>query len=284
MISTQDTDRVIGATAYDSNGDKVGKVDQLYLDDQTNEPSWVTVNTGLFGTSQSFVPLEGSSFDGDDLRLGHSKDKIKDAPRIDVDQHLEPSQEDELYRYYGIGAGAGYGTGTAGTMTSDQSSDAQTSDVRAVRDTGTGLGTDADRVGDTGVDVTGEASVTASEERLRADTRTEEAGRARLRKYTTTETETVSVPVTKEKLTVERTPVTGDAVTDAPLTDTDEVEEVTLREERPVVGKETVATEQVSIGKEEVTEQEQVSAEVRKEHVEVDVDGDLEEGRGGTTR
>jgi uncharacterized protein (TIGR02271 family) len=264
MLSTNDIDRVAGSTAYDASGDKIGKVDQVYLDDQTGAPSWVTVTTGLFGTSQSFVPLEGASVDGSDLRLAYDKDKVKDAPRIDVDQHLERSQEDQLYRYYGLG----YATGTTGY-------DETTTGTTGYAETTTGTTTGTTDVADTST--TDEASVVLNEERLDVGTRSEEAGRARLRKYTTTDTETVSVPVTKEKLVVERTPVAGDgAVTNAPIQDTDQVEEVTLREERAVVGKETVAREEVSIGKEQVTETEQVSADVRKEHADVDVDGSLE--------
>jgi uncharacterized protein (TIGR02271 family) len=281
MISTHDIDRIAGSTAYDSAGEKVGKVDQVYLDDQTGEPSWVTVTTGLFGTSQSFVPLEGASVDGSDVRLAYTKDKVKDAPRIDVDQHLERNQEDELYRYYGLGSAtgttgtAGYADTTTGTTTQTTGTETTglgTTGLGTTGTTGTGTGTG---LGTTGT--TDEASVVLNEERLDVGTRSEEAGRARLRKYTTTDTETVSVPVTKEKLVVERTPVAGEgAVTSAPIQDTDQVEEVTLREERAVVGKETVAREEVSIAKEQVTETEQVSAEIRKEHADVDVDGALE--------
>jgi uncharacterized protein (TIGR02271 family) len=280
MISTHDIDRIAGSTAYDSAGEKVGKVDQVYLDDQTGEPSWVTVTTGLFGTSQSFVPLEGASVDGSDLRLGYAKDKVKDAPRIDVDQHLERTQEDELYRYYGLGSATGttgYADTTTGTTTG-------TTGTTGYADTTTGTTTQT--TGTTGT-TSDEAAVVLNEEKLDVGTRSEEAGRARLRKYTTTDTETVSVPVTKEKLVVERTPVAGEGqVSSTPIQDTDQVEEVTLREERAVVGKETVAREEVSIAKEQVTETEQVSAEVRKEHADIDVDGTLESdtNRGGLGR
>jgi uncharacterized protein (TIGR02271 family) len=277
MISTQDIDRIQGSTAYDSSGEKVGKVDQVYLDDTNEQPSWVTVTTGLFGTTQSFVPLEGATLDGSDLRLAYSKDQVKDAPRIDVDQHLDRAEEDELYRYYGLASAAGT-NGTAGTTDT-------TGTTYSGGTTGTAGTTDTDvsARGTTDTDVSArgtadEASVVLNEERLDVDTRSEDAGRARLRKYTTTETETVSVPVTKEKLVVERTPVEGEGqVTSAPIDESDQVEEITLREERAVVDKETVAREEVSLAKEQVTETEQVQAEVRKEHVEVDVDGGVTE-------
>ena len=254
MINNNEIDRIEGSTLFDSSGDKVGKVGQVYLDDHSGQPSWVTVSTGFFGTSETFVPVEGARFEGDDLHVSYSKEKIKDAPRVDADQHLSETEEAELYRYYGLEWGTqDTTTGTTGHV-------------------------------DTHTQTTGEADVTLAEERMVVDKESREAGRARLRKYTTTETETVDVPVTKEKLVVERNPVSGDRTT-APISETGEEQEITLREERAVVDKETVAVEEVRIGKEQVTEHETVSAEVRKEHV--DLEGDIENtttGRDSTTR
>ncbi len=252
MTIGTDINRIEGATIYDNTGDKVGKVGQVYLDDQTQQPTWVTVSTGFFETSETFVPIEGARFEGDDIHVAYDKEQIKDAPRVEVDQHLSETEEAELYRYYGLEWGAG---DTAETTTG-------TTETTGFADT---------------TRSTDDAAMTVSEERMVVDTQSQEAGRARLRKYTTTETETVSVPVTKEKLVVERNPVAGERSA-APIADADQVEEITLREERAVVDKETVAVEEVRIGKEQVTEQEQVSAEVRKEHV--DLDGDVTQDRG----
>lgn len=101
MVNTDEIARLIGGTAYDSSGDKVGKIGMVYLDDQTNEPDWVTVNTGFFGSNESFVPLEGAVTDGDSLRLAYTADQIKDAPTIDADAHLDVEQEAELDQHYG---------------------------------------------------------------------------------------------------------------------------------------------------------------------------------------
>ena len=266
MTIGTDINRIEGATLYDGSGDKVGKVGQVYLDDQTQQPTWVTVSTGFFGTSETFVPIEGARFDGDDLHVSYDKDKIKDAPRVEADQHLSETEEAELYRYYGLEWGTGY---TADTTTTGTTTTGTTT---------TGYGHTAPTT-----TATDDAAVTLSEERAVVDKESREAGRARLRKYTTTETETVDVPVTKEKLIVERTPVSGEQSA-APIADTDQVEEVTLREERAVIDKETVAVEEVRIGKEQVTEHEQVSAEVRKEHAEIEGDVDTNQGTGGYTR
>lgn len=280
-MSNADIDRLASATAFDTEGQKLGSVGQVYLDDQTERPSWVSVSTGLFGTNETLVPLEGHRWDGDKLVVAYSKDVVKDAPNIDADAHISEQEEQELYRYY---EGHGYATtdrrdavtndrrddvagvagtaGVAGVAGRDRRDDVADRDF-ADRDV-----TDRDRRND---DTT---SMTRSEERLNVGTETVETGRARLRKYTTTETETVSVPVTKEKLVVERTAVDGRPSKGGKIGEGDDVEEITLREERPVVSKETVDVEEVRVGKETVTEQQQVTDEVRKEHIEVEGEGD----------
>jgi len=279
MISNTEIDRIEGATAYDTSGDKVGKIGQLYLDDETGQPSWVTVSTGLFGTSETFVPLEGANFDGDDLRLSYDKDKVKNAPRVEADQHLDHTQEEELYRYYGL-TPASYATETTGYA----GTTGTTGTVGTTGTTGTTSGYDRD------YDTTrteGDNAVRLSEERLDVGKESVTTGRARLRKYVTTETETVDVPVQKEKLVVERTPVSGTTAA-GPITDSgEEVEEITLREERAVVDKETVATEEVRVGKETVTENQQITEQVRKEHADIDLDGaadDVSTGRSNLNR
>jgi hypothetical protein len=119
MISSQEIDQVMGSTAYDSDGDKIGKVGQVYLDDETNQPAWVTVNTGLFGTSESFAPIENATFSGDRLTLGYDKDKVKGAPNVAADGHLSHDEEQQLYSYYGMSYGSGHTTDTTTTTTTD---------------------------------------------------------------------------------------------------------------------------------------------------------------------
>ncbi|MFF8783500.1 PRC-barrel domain-containing protein [Streptomyces sp. NPDC015125] len=91
-----------GLQVVDADGTKVGKVQQVYRDDATNDPEWVTVRTGLFGMKEAFIPLAGARRTGDELHVPHAKETIKAAPRIDADGHLDPSEEDELYRHYGM--------------------------------------------------------------------------------------------------------------------------------------------------------------------------------------
>ena len=105
MIKQSDVQTLIGASVRDRDGEKVGKVEQVYLDDLSGQPEWVSVKTGLFGTKQTFVPLADARVDGDELVVATSKDQVKDAPQVDEDGHLSPEQEAELYSYYGTGLG-----------------------------------------------------------------------------------------------------------------------------------------------------------------------------------
>ena len=108
MITQDQVQSLTGATAYDRDGDKLGKIGAVYYDDQTNEPTWVTVNTGLFGMNESFVPVQGADFSSDRVTLGYDKAAIKDAPNVSEDGHLSPQEEENLYRHYGVGNGNGY--------------------------------------------------------------------------------------------------------------------------------------------------------------------------------
>ena len=251
MLSGNDTEALMGSTVQDSAGDKVGKVGQVYLDDNSGSPEWVTVSTGLFGSKETFVPLAQASFADGILTVPVAKDSVKDAPQIDHDGHLSAEQEAELYRHYGLQYG-------------------ESVDTRADN-----AGVDgADTVGrDTSGPNTDQA-MTRSEERLNVGTESVQTGKARLRKYVTTETQTVQVPVSREEVRVEREPITDanrdEAMAGADLTE--EEHEVTLTEERVVVGKETVPVERVRMDTETVRDSQEVSEEVRSE--QIDVDGD----------
>uniref|UniRef100_UPI00047CDCCC PRC-barrel domain-containing protein n=1 Tax=Arthrobacter sp. H41 TaxID=1312978 RepID=UPI00047CDCCC len=118
MITQQNIDSILSGrgNVLDSQGNKIGAVGQIYLDDQTGDPSWVTVKTGLFGTSESFVPLEGVNVDGNDVTVRYTKDQVKDAPRTEADGSLSPEEEEQLYRHYGL-AGGRQDTTTQNTTT-----------------------------------------------------------------------------------------------------------------------------------------------------------------------
>jgi uncharacterized protein (TIGR02271 family) len=271
MIGTETISRVIGQDVYDESGQKIGSASEVYLDDESGQPEWVTVKTGLFGTKETFVPIREADLTGDGLRVPVSKDRVKDAPRIDTDGHLSPQEEQELYRYYGLGAG-----GTTTGMAGERGLDTGTQSTTGMADT-SGRGP----VGHDTSGPTTDDAMTRSEERLNVGTRSEETGRARLRKYVVNENVTQTVPVTREEVRVEREPITdanmGNAM-DGPAI-SEEEHEVTLHAERPVVEKEAVPVERIRLDKDIVTDQEQVSADVRKEQVEVDGAADSDRRR-----
>ena len=97
MISEQNIASLIGANVTDTEGNKIGKVGQIYVDPTTGRPNWATVVTGLFGTSESFVPLDQADAVDGELRVPHTKDVVKDAPRIDSGTDLTDAEQNELY-------------------------------------------------------------------------------------------------------------------------------------------------------------------------------------------
>ncbi len=249
------------ASVFDASGDKIGGVKQVYVDDVTGQPKWVTVNAGWFGTNETFIPLQDATIAGEEIRVPYEKDFIKDAPNIAEDGHLEVEQEQELYRYYNLTSGYAH-EGVAGQ---DAAAGYAAADVdRAAADQRAAA-----------VNHDAEGTVTAHEERLNVGKEQYEAGRVHLRKHVVTENATVNVPLQREELVVERTPLDGTQVVDGKIGEDTAETEITLHAERPVVSKETVATEQVSVGKQVVTENQQVSDELRKEHIEVEQDGQL---------
>jgi uncharacterized protein (TIGR02271 family) len=251
MTTTQDLQNMEGRTAVDADGGKLGKIGQVYLDDRTGQPLWVTISTGMFGTKESFAPLYGSRAHGDDLQLAVTKDMVKSAPGVDADGHIGESENDALYEYY-----AGYlGDGQY-----------QDHSVGGREDL---AGRDGIQGRDTSGPTTDDA-MTRSEERLHVGTENVEAGRVRLRKHVVTENVTQTVPVSHEEVRLEREPVTdanrGQTMSGSDITE--EEHEVTLHAERPVASKDTVPVERVRLGKETVTEDHEVSETLRKEKID----------------
>lgn len=273
MLSENDARETIGTTAYSADGDKIGKVGQLFLDDRTGRPEFVTVNTGLFGNKETFIPVENASVTQDGLTVPFTKDKIGDAPTVDAEGgHLDESEEQKLFAYYAMSYD---GDGQDGQDLHGGQ------DVRDGQDASTGLaGTEghATEGHDTSGPTTDDA-MTRSEEKLQVGTTSQETGRVRLRKYVTTEEETHTVPVRKERAVLEREPVTeatAGAANGGPDI-SEEEHEIVLNEERVVVDKVVEPVERVRLGSETVTEEETVTEQVRKEHIETD--GDVEARR-----
>jgi uncharacterized protein (TIGR02271 family) len=240
----------------DPAGDKLGTIDAIYLDDDTGQPEWATVTSGVFTAKSAFVPLAQAQPMGDSVQVPYDKQQVTDAPTVQADGSLSQDDEAELYRHYGLDYSEHHS------------------------DSGLPAGTVDDTQDDTvGHDVSGpttDDAMTRSEEELRVGTETRERGRARLRKYVTTEQQQVTVPVQREEVRVEREPITDanlDAATSGPEI-SEEEHEVTLQEETPVVEKRAVPRERVRLDTDTVTEQRQVGEEVRREQIEVEGDQD----------
>ena len=244
-----------GRTMVDPAGDKLGTIDAIYLDDETGQPEWALVTSGLFTAKTAFVPLAQAQDIGDSVQVPYEKQLVKVAPNMDPDGHLSEQEEQELWRHYGLDDGTGYAdTGRAATY-----------EDRATVD-------DRDTVGRDVSGPTTDEAMTRSEEELAVGTTQRERGRARLRKYVTTEEQQVTVPVQREEVRVEREPITDAnlaAATSGPAI-SEEEHEVTLHEETPVVEKRAVPKERVRLDTDTVTEERQVAEEVRKEQIEVD--------------
>jgi uncharacterized protein (TIGR02271 family) len=221
-----------GRDLADSDGSKLGRIEEIYVDSDTNEPEWALVHTGMFGTKQTFVPLRNATPTDDQLRVPYDKSQVKDAPSIDPDGSLSRSEEEQLYRHYGLD------DGEASTDSGREADDA----------------------------------MTRSEEELRVGTQERETGRVRLRKYIVTDEVQQTVPVKREEIRVEREPITdanrdqvlgGDDLTE-------QEHEVTLRAEEPVVEKRTVPKERVRLGKDVEVDERTVSEDVRREEIDID--------------
>jgi uncharacterized protein (TIGR02271 family) len=267
ITDMSDPNTMIGAPVHSTAGEKLGRIESIYYDNETNRPEWAATRTGLFGGHVSLVPLDHGDWDGSTLTVPFDKAALKNAPHHDPDTAISSTDEEELYRHYGLStAGSDQQAGTAATATHGEHAEYAGGDPRR------------DRAGEPGIegrDISGpttDDAMTRSEERLRVGTEQRESGRARLRKHIVTENVSTTVPVSHEEVTLEREPITdanrAEAMSGADLSE--EEHEVTLTEQRVVVGKETVPVERVRLGTETVTEQQHVDETVRKEQIETD--------------
>ncbi len=270
MPSTQELLQFRGQQLIDRDGDKIGKVDEIYEDTDTGAPEWALVNTGLFGSKSTFIPLREAQISGDQLRVPYEKAHVKNAPGIDPDGALSREEEQQLYRHYGLdwdtsqsGSGLGDTTGTTGT--------AGFTGREVESDTGRAT------VGHDTSGPTTDQAMTRSEEELRVGKTSTETGRARLRKYIVEEQVQTTVPVQREEVRIEREPITdanvGDAMDGPALSE--EEHEVVLHAEQPVVEKDVVPKERVRLDKDVIQEQHQVSETVQKEQIETDGDAGI---------
>ena len=255
MIDNSNLNSLLGAPVTDADGDKIGTVGQIYVDPDTDQATWATVKTGFFGTSESFAPLDNATWDNNALTVPFEKEFVKNAPRVEADSALSEEEEAALYSYYGNARG--------------DVTPVEEAPLDPAASTGTAAGTEPG--GDDTAGPTGDETMTRSEEDLHVDTRTVETGRARLRKFVVTEQQTVTVPVSHDEVRLVREPITetnaGDVLDGQEISE--EEHEIVLTADQVVVDKTAMPVERISLGTETVTEQQQVTEEVRKEQIQL---------------
>ncbi|MBA2714335.1 MAG: PRC and DUF2382 domain-containing protein [Rubrobacteraceae bacterium] len=285
-------DRFSGYTVYDRDGDKIGKVDDLFVD-ESDQPEYIGVKMGFLGTRSTLIPMEIATTDEANgaINVSAGKETVKEGPSFDDDQEITPEYERQVLGYYGVDRAASGESGAYGDYYGEHSGAGTTGSTSAgtmgsamsMGDTESGEFGEHDH-DDEGVsqsrgdDLEDELRVQRSEEELRAGTREREAGAMRVRKRVRTDRERIEVPTKHEEVTVERVPVEGEA-TEAQIGE-DKIE-VPVTEEEVVTEKRAVAKEEVRIRKDVVEDTEVVEEDVRREEVEVE---DATERGSGTDR
>ena len=265
------TDEVLtwrGQELRSSDDEKLGTIEEIYLDAETRAPEWALITTGLFGTKQSFVPLREASRSSDGIAVPFDKTTVSDAPKIDPDGQLSQPEEAELYRHYGLQYGERH--------SNSGPPESATGGI-------TGRSHDEDPGGTVGRDVSGpttDDAMTRSEEELRVGRRERESGRVRLRKHVVEDEVSRTVPVRREEIRIEREPITDanlDDATSGPEISSEE-HEVVLHDEELVTEKRVVPKERVRLDKDVEVDERTVSDDVRREEIEID------DGSGRTDR
>src|SRR5215218_2827022 len=234
-------DQYAGYEVYDRNGEKIGKVDDLFVD-ENDQPEYIGVKMGFLGLEgTSLIPWELTRADEQGRRIKVSVDKaqVKEGPSFNDDEDITPQYENEVRSHYGVGG------------SSQESAEP------------TNRGAYGDYYGDED-----ELRVQRIEEELRAGTREREAGAMRVRKRVRTDREQLRVPTRHEEVSVERAPVEGREASEAEIGEDEIVMPVT--EEEVVVEKRPVVKEEIRVRKDVVEGEEVVEEDVRKEEVDVE--------------
>jgi uncharacterized protein (TIGR02271 family) len=248
-----------GYIVYDRHYEKIGSVDDLFVD-ENDSPQYIGVKMGFLGTRSTLIPFEMVRVNDarQTIKVAADKETLKNGPTFDDEREITPEFENEVYSYYGLQrASITEESGTYGAYYAEQST--QTTGV----------------VDPTEVSNEDEVRVQRTEEELRVGTRERKAGSIRVRKRVRTDHERIEVPTRHEEISVERVPVEGEA-SEAEIGEDEVVVPVT--EEEVVVHKRPVVKEEVRIRKDVVEETEVIEEEVRREEVEVE---DETERRGG---
>jgi uncharacterized protein (TIGR02271 family) len=257
MMSFEQLREWQGRDLCDINGEKIGSIDDFYVDTDTQRPEWIIVNTGFLGLRNSFVPaMQAEQRDGC-LLVPYEKDMVKDAPNADADGELSDEEEVKLYDHYGLErseatSDTGYAAGSEGQR-----------DVREERrgDLHARQAQPSDR-----------PAMTRSEESLGVSKVRRPSETVRLKKYVVTEPVQKTIPVQREEVRLEREPIDRENIDEA--MEGPEIAErehdVTLNREEVRIEKDVKPVERVRLEKDVTTEEQRISDEVRKEKIDVD--------------
>jgi Domain of unknown function (DUF2382)/PRC-barrel domain len=193
-----DIDTVLGwrgRPVLDRDGEKVGTLGEIYLDDATDRPAYAGVHTGLFNRRESVVPLEGAQETPDGIRLPHTAERISEAPNVDPDVALDDEEQQRLADHFAGPAERGE-VGAEAAGDADSAGDA---DVAGDTDSAGHTDSEAAAEGD-------RAEVVRSEEEVSFKTRAAPRERVRLRKHVVTEHVEKTVPVRREEVRLETDP------------------------------------------------------------------------------
>jgi uncharacterized protein (TIGR02271 family) len=260
-------DRFAGYTVYDHSDQKIGKVDDLFVD-ENDQPEYIGVKMGFLGTRSTLIPFQMATVDDSRQAIVVATDKetAKNGPSFDDDREITPEFENEVYSYYGLqqtgstddrGSYAGYFAGPGMAMGDTESGEFR--EHSPAEEGVSGEGSD--------LDDRDELRVQRTEEELAAGTREVEAGAMRVRKRVRTDREQIEVPTRREEVSVERVPVSGEA-TETEIGEDEVVVPVT--EEEVVVSKRPVAKVEVRIRKDVVEDAEIVEEDVRREEIDIE--------------
>jgi uncharacterized protein (TIGR02271 family) len=252
-----------GHDLVDRDGVKAGSIVDLYVDEQTGQPTWGLVRTGLLGSRQTLVPLDQATVPlavmvsgAGSIQVPLESAAILDAPSVAVGEEISEATAMALRRYYGLGDRAAPAEGDHGP-----------SDTESL-DAGAALPAAKTTAAMTSASTEPSGTMIRSEEELRVRVR-RRARRVRVKRYVVTDYVTTTIPVRREELRLEEALVDQASRTAPPALPGDSWEMV-LHQEEPVVSRQVVARERIRLHVQTVTEHRRISGEVRKERIEID--------------
>ena len=269
QINTPAPESVFGSDVIDGSGNKIGSVDNVWVDDATGALEFVGVKTGWLMGKTHVIPTADAQFEGNSIQVPYAEDQIKDAPSFGGDDELSPDDESQIYSYYGLDRSTAPSPSGLATGETTGTTEYATSDMGTTGIDTSGTSADYSTTGTTDVSTGETEEVALREEELAVGKREVQAGGVRLRKVVRTEHEEVPVELKREEVQIERIPASEVNASTTDAFQNEEIDVPVMREE-PVVEKQAHVTGGVRVSKDVETETQTVGGEVRREDVDVD--------------